>query len=748
MCIEQGTQQQQQAQIKTAQVQEQRRQQVQAETHQEDYMAQYLQQKGGQYAQDARNAYLAQTAHMQDTAQLGKKSFKSNTQEKKLRNERIDRAKLMTDRATAYTLDVYDQMKEMREKQQMRKQARAQEAENKVVVLKTMGNWQQDTTEQQAAFLTRMWVVESHIYSPEMFLTSNIQKKENFMRYYTWIEEYEELMEAYQKDQDAYAPYAEDIQGLVEHLGPVIDALRHRLQVFCEQNRVSLKGEILDETAESAFLSDTDITDWFEKVREFNQWKHHFNVSGGPLTDEERENFRTMREEAGRQENLQNRQNAQPLQRTRDEAVSTPSDLLEQRSRQELRRLNYRLYEAGLTDVAKTVHAYVLGTRYEVGYTEERKRLQKAIAAVNAALEKTDNLQAVHLLNNMKDYFAQMTNGTLQIPATAQIIDCSNKELKETGGDGGGSTRNAMIRGAMRWSNQKDTPLFSHEPVTNDLKQRLVSNCYMVASTCGLVNLNPAVLKECIKDNGDGTVTVRLYENEPVKKEKTAEQKPTEGGLGDDPEGPDDFEFIDMDEIEQYELRPVYVKVSKEIPRIAGADALSAGALWMQMIEKACAYLGRNRRTGYQSLWYGEGGSFLERLLGIPRELVNKDTPEDQDALFDGICHASENQIVYHAGTYNEKKAAGGNDTDGLNTGHAYAVLGGKVENGQKYVLLRNPYSTHSLQYKEDNVRETTGSLLSVSSDETYGQFYMKFEEFVRDFQTVSLTDLKKKPAL
>ena len=744
MCVEQGTQQQQerQRQAQNARMHEQRGQQAQAEVHQEDYMAQYIQRRGGQYAQDARKAYLEQTAHMQDTAQLGKKSFKSNTKEKKLRNERIDRAKLMTDRATAYTLDVYDQMRELHNGQLMRQGARAQEAANKVVVLKTMGNWQQDTTEQQAAFLTRMWVVQGHDYSPEMFLTSNVQNKENFVKYYTWIEEYEELMEEYQKDQDAYAPYAEDIQGLVDHLGPVIEALRHRLQVYCEQNRVSLNGEILDETAECAHLSDNDITDWFEKVREYNQWEHHFNVSGGPLSDEERERFREMREEAGRQENLQNRQDVQPWQRTRDEAVSTPSDLLEQNSRQELRRMNRRLHEAGLTDVAKIVHEYVVGTRYAVGYTEERKRLKKAIAAVNEALAKeSDNLLAVHQLHNIHDYFAQMTNGTLDVPADARILDFTERKLEETGVDGAGSTRNAMIRDVMHWSDQKDTPLFSHEPVTNDLKQRLVSNCYMVAGTTGLVHVDPQRLKNCIRDNGDGTVTVRLFENQAVQRQNAAEQEPAQGELEEDMGG---FELVDGNEIERYELRPVYVKVTKEIPRIAGMDALSAGALWMQMIEKACAYLGRNRRTGYQSLWYGEGGSFLERLLGIPRELVNKDTPEEQNALFEGICHAAENRIVYHAGTYNEKNAAGENDTDGLNTGHAYAVLGGKVENGQRYVLLRNPYSTNSLKYQEDGGRETTGSSLSVSSDETYGQFYMKFEEFVRDFRTVSFTDLKR----
>ncbi|MDD7642660.1 MAG: C2 family cysteine protease [bacterium] len=745
MCVEQGTQQrqEQQRQAQNARMHEQRDQQAQAEVHQEYYVAQYLQNKGGQYAQDARKAYLEQTAHMQDTAQLGKKSFKSNTKEKKLRNERIDRAKLMTDRATAYTLDVYDQMKEVCDKQQERKKARSRLAKQKVEFLKTVGKLSDNTTEQQAAFFFRMRAVEEHFYSPEMFLTSNIHVKENFMEYHARIEEYDDLMKKYQRDPDAYAPYAEDIQGLVDHLGPVIEALRHRLQVYCEQNRVSLNGEILDETAESAHLSDNDITDWFEKVREYNQWKHHFNVSGGPLSDEERENFREMRAEAGRQENLQNRQHAQPWQRTRGEAVSTDSDLLEQNSRQELRRMNRRLHEAGMTDVAKIVHEYVVGTRYAVGYTEERKRLKKAIAAVDEALAKeSDNLLAVHQLHNIHDYFAQMTNGTLYVPADAQIIDCTERKLEETGVDGAGSTRNAMIRDVMYWSDQKDTPLFSHEPVVNDLKQRLVSNCYMVAGTTGLVNVDPQQLKNCIRDNGDGTVTVRLFEYEAVQRQNAAEQEPAQGGL--DADDLDGFEAIDLNEIVQYELRPVYVKVTKEIPRIAGMDALSAGALWMQMIEKACAYLGRDRRTGYQSLWYGEGGSFLERLLGIPREMVNKDTPEDQDALFEGILHAAENRIIYHAGTYNEKNAADANDTDGLNTGHAYAVLGGKVENGQRYVLLRNPYSTNSLKYQEDGGREKTGSSLSVSSDETYGQFYMKFEEFVRDFRTVSYTDLNR----
>lgn len=736
---------------KKTHAQEMKNEHARAEVHQEDYTARLLQRNGEHHARDARKTYLEQTAHMQDTAQLGKKSFKSNTQEKKLRNERIDRAKLMTDRATAYTLDVYDQMKEVREGRQERKEARSWRAEQKAEFTKTVGKLSDDTTEQQAAFFWRMQDVQEHFYSPEMFLTSNIHVKKTFMEYLDRIEAYDELIEEYQRDQDAYADFAEDIQGLVTHLGPVIDALRHRLQVYCEQNRVTLNGEILDETAEGEHLGDNDATDWFEKVRVFNQWKHHLNVSGGPLTDEERESFREMKEEAGRQENLQNRQDVQPWQRTREEATSTNSDLQEQASRQELRRLNRRLYEAGLKDVAKIVQEYVVGTRYVVGYTEERKRLKKAIKAVKVALDKETNTNALQALTNIENYFDQMTNGTLQIPVDTpanRIMDFSETKLKEEGLDGAGSTRNSLIQGVSHWSDQSDTPLFSHEPTVNDLKQRLVSNCYMVASVAGLVELNPAKLKECIRENVDGTVTVRLFV--PQSQLQSQSQNQSQSQSQQTTEEEDDWAIIEEEEINQAnedaELVPVYVTMTKEIPRIAGADALSAGALWMQMIEKACAYVGRNGMKGYKSLWYGEGGEFLQRLLGIAPELdysKGRTSEEDieamKDTLFQNICTARERNVIYNAGSSQRS-------VDGLNSGHAYSVLGGKVENGKRYVLLRNPYSTHSLQYDENGNKSTTGWLLSAGSDETYGQFYMEFDEFINSFDKVTHTNLNNAP--
>ena len=410
---------------------------------------------------------------------------------------------------------------------------------------------------------------------------------------------------------------------------------------------------------------------------------------------------------------------------TRAQAISSYSDERSLRSRERLAAWSRGLREYLLNDAADAVDAYVNGTRYEVGYTEERRRLIKAMDTVNSALERTPN----DILRQIRDYFAQMTNGALRVPEDAVVLDFSREKPKEAGPVLGGGKRTDALRTFTHWSSQKDTPLFTHEPTVNDLKQRFVSNCYMVAATAGVVHLNPYLLKSCIRDNLDGTVTVRLFRS--VERNRPREETNRTNAPADDMDL-DGF-VMDDDFAVEHVLEPVYVRVSKEIPRIGGADALSSGALWMQMIEKACAFVGRGGATGYRSLWYGEGGDFLERLLGVSpiREKKN-------DALFEKIRGARERRIIYNAGskdTVDEK--------DGLNAGHAYTVMGAEVIAGERYVRLRNPYSTMSLQ-EEDGTVSRTGRMFDTSSDETYGQFYMKFEDFLDKFQTVTYTDLSQ----
>ncbi|MBM6926149.1 C2 family cysteine protease [Pseudoflavonifractor phocaeensis] len=706
---------------------------------------------------DPMEVYRAKTANLQDTAQLGKTSFKFYSQTHRTRNAMIKASRALTPDATALTLQLH---------QSLNRQDPAPPAQDGDVLAH----------------------LEQYPFTPSMYFTDMV--REHFMEYVTLVRDYDRLR---QLEDPAMAPR-------LERLAPVLNGLRTRLAAFCEQNRVTLAGQVLAQGTRAAQLTREDIEGWYhtvtawqqanaaagqleeppmapeqrqERIRQLEELRQDEDLEpveevqlqqeqerqealaqveqlrqqqqDGELDDEiEREiqemeqdlaalDRRQVREEVGRP----NVQPDAPLdlaesRRTRQEAINTPSDQLSNASREELRQLNGALAHAGLERVAQAVNRYLEGTRYTVGYTEERERLKAAIQAVDKAAKGAEG-PAAQALAQVQAYFDRMTNGTLVVPEGAEVLDFSHQTRpQETGTPHyGGVKRTWVIERAAYWSDQKDTPLFSHEPTVNDLKQRTVSNCYMVASTAGLVNLDPALLKDCLKDNGDGTVTVRLYRPVTIR-EARPRQEETEEALGDLDE---DFEVIGQEEITRTEWQPVYVRVTKEVPRIAGADALSAGALWMQMIEKACAFLGRDQAKGYQSLWYGEGGGFLQRLLGVaPETIYDRD-----DQLFEDICNCREQGFVYNAGTHNNENAG-----EGVNWGHAYTIMGGKRVGNQRYVLLRNPYSTYSLQYQEDGKKKKTGTVGTPSSDETYGQFYMKYEDFCRQFSTVTRTDLNR----
>ena len=809
----------------------------QAQEMQREQLYQQLQAMNSyQEEMDSRAMYQEKLAEMKDTAKLGHRSIKGEKAVRQAKNERIKNGRRLTSKATAYTEEIYRQLQEINALNENQKENEAGKAEE------------------------RLRGLELYRFTPQMFISSNIRA--NFKEYIMLIQDYQYLTE--QKQEESGVPQLSD---RIAAISGTMELLKLRLQVYCEQNRVSLSGGILEDKKQPAQITREQLNQWYdtvadlavEKQQQYEAGIHQLEVreinrqlqqdKDSPdetdtaidepeaLTIEQRilsvdklkqnyEHIRELRQEVEAdsegeaeelamlrqaeqrygayyllatqeaeyvsrkangedvtelmqknkelQEDIQRlehrrirqelglRQNggaeaaATTVRRSRLEAITTYSDRLSYQSRDELMKLCQALKATGeAPQVQKAVEQYLTGTRYQVGYTEERKRLKAAMQAVSRALQKEqEGTAGAAALENIQQYFAKMTNGTLVIPEGAKIRDFSGKRPKETGKGSKGSTRNALIRGVSYWSNQKDTPLFSHEPVINDLKQRLVSNCYMMASVAGLVDYNPDLLKNCMIDEGE-TVVVRLYEWQKVETEKDAQtdtldgfeeledleqvQKQNEPETADgmeDMDGAEDMNGFEELEVEKIELRPIYVRVSKEIPRIAGADALSSGALWMQMIEKACAFVGKEKVSGYQSLWYGEVGKFLERLTGISTEPVNT---EDKDALFEELCTARQRGYVYNAGSDN----TAGSD-DGLNGGHAYTVMGAEEIQGEKYVLMRNPYSTYSLRYEQDGSKSRTGDLLNVSSDETYGQFYMKIDDFVNKFHTVTKTQLSR----
>lgn len=720
---------------------------------------------------DSLALYREKTAEMKDTAELGGTSGKGKKSIDAEKKEKIRRSKALTGKATAYTEEIHTQLAQV----------------------------QQETTKNDPELQLRF--LEQYRFTPQMFVSSNIRA--NFKEYVSLVNSYYKLQGLYEESEDAagmqrleaLAPIVEAFthrlsvyceQNRVFLSGEILADKQKASQLTQQEidNWYGLVSEYEPETAELPAAPEEQLTAeemkqvctqihllredaeadpnsdpaWLEDLRLREQRYQAYyllaakkaELANGGDTAELEQTIRELQEDVRRLELRKLRmelgmpqagQQTETVRRTREEAISTDSDKLSYQSRDRLAALNRSLQEAGGSpDTVALIGQYVQGTRYRVGYTRERENLQAARKAVEKALQQENNEQIREALLGVKSYFDTMTNGTLVIPEGAEILDFRNKRPEEAGTGQSGSTRNALIRKLTYWSDQKDTPLFAHEPTVNDLKQRLVSNCYMMASVAGLVEFSPEILKSCIVDEGD-SVVVRLYERRVVEKakeqpeEETSVEEVTEGELQEDQLEKDLMEDIEMlDDFEETELAPIYVRVSKEIPRIAGADALSSGVLWMQMIEKACAFVGRNGVKGYQSLWYGEVGSFLERLLGISKEPVGT---EDEDALFEEIRTAKERGYVYHAGS----KGTAGKE-DGLNGGHAYTVMGAKEIDGKKCILLRNPYSTFSLQYQENGEKTRTGDLINVSSDETYGQFYIEVSDFVRTFERVSRTNI------
>jgi len=269
----------------------------------------------------------------------------------------------------------------------------------------------------------------------------------------------------------------------------------------------------------------------------------------------------------------------------------------------------------------------------------------------------------------------------------------------------------------------KEAPLFRHDPHINDIFQGQMGNCYFESALIAILKTENGSKKilEMMKDNGDGTVTVRIFNNN---------------------------------------LIPCYFKIEKSIPKsnylilkekiVNNRDHV----IWPAILMKACIAamnlkkdfnLNNNINILGNSWHAADGGSpslVFERLLGIKSSFkLCAENPgqdnldfsgkytEEEIELYKNIKFSLEHDEPVACGTRKETKEEQGEVKNGIALNHAYAITEIKKINNIIYIGIINPWRTYGRIYSNKN-----GSFFSKSNENMNGFSYIELHDFFNTF--------------
>lgn len=334
--------------------------------------------------------------------------------------------------------------------------------------------------------------------------------------------------------------------------------------------------------------------------------------------------------------------------------------------------------------------AVVEGFLEQTDYDKQQVALTKAIQTVqkyvddNRDVVDTDGRELLEYARDIRDYLVINANGSL----------CDFNHDDEVLYD------NPPCMELVSWKDVSEYSLFPHEPSVNDVKQRLARDTFMMSSLAAIAYRNPSKIRKAMRDNEDGTVTVRFFEEDARTKT----------------------------------MKPVFVTVKKEIATFRGvAEVYAADSLWVQMIEKAYAAM-FGGVDGYDGMTGDNGNIFLKRFLGenyAPKEDMSIDPgtfyAEAEKRLGAGevitaVCNKTDNAEIERL------------DKTGLKVGHEYAVLEvGTTDEQVKYVRLRDPYARFTRGY-DRRTGEAVNTSSGLYAGETMGMFDMRLDDFLATF--------------
>ena len=364
-------------------------------------------------------------------------------------------------------------------------------------------------------------------------------------------------------------------------------------------------------------------------------------------------------------------------------------------------------------------------------------RLRNALAAIKQRIDVLDKKQEkdaydTEELTKLKTYLKMLEHNT-----TGELVVPKKQKVKRV--------TDSQFTKDYQFKDARDIELFPEEPAISDVVQGNVGNCYLIATLGGVLEADPSYIKKIMKDNGDGTVTVKLY----VKNK--------------------------MDD----NYSPVYVTVDKTIAYDKKGDMVgSMGALWVKLYEKAVAAAGiKQEKRGVYSIHQLKSGNARDALawitgvrggdifaqnadgvnydftLEMPSDWKYKDKKTNKTGYTEKFMQRVakvknslevllKNNAVVIAGAYSKLAGAPGLGVNGENVRrgiagkHAYTVLKLEEINGEIYVRIRNPWGTGVVETVQN---ELTGKtfIREADSDEYHGSCLIHINTFVEHISSV-----------
>lgn len=297
----------------------------------------------------------------------------------------------------------------------------------------------------------------------------------------------------------------------------------------------------------------------------------------------------------------------------------------------------------------------------------------------------------------------------------------------------------------MTEKDMRDKLIFPHEPRMTDIDQTVSGDCYLMSSLQDMARLYPEKIKDMIRDNGDGTATVRFFARETIDAEKGFKK-----------------------------YSPVYVRVDKSVPVFTDPEGnekerMGKDCLWVNLIEKAYAMSGlcetkfdvknlpidpsMEQNKGWipkvSNIEGNRQDMFLENILGydaaprflaVPRPEAIADngmtTNPLKETYFNEIKNSIDAGCIVSMGT----KPKG--QTSILYGGHGFSIIGAYKTDTvppMHYLRLKNPWAkTDSMNGVENIIYD--GQFATATVNVKDGIFDISMEEMFQDCDYLSIT--------